>query len=140
MGKKAKEHRKKVAKRNARVQQQKTGMQKAFEKLIEEKVETFEAEIKDQITAFTNEKLEIVKDAKKELEKQAQFFSLIFTGVSIAITLAFLGLIFSYVTSRSDGLENKLQAQFEAQKTVVEMQLKQYEAKASQPLPSPKKP
>jgi hypothetical protein len=36
MGKKAKEHRKKVAKRNARVQQQKTGMQKAFEKLIEE--------------------------------------------------------------------------------------------------------
>jgi hypothetical protein len=38
MGKKAKEHRKKVAKRNARVQQQKTGMQKAFEKLIEEQM------------------------------------------------------------------------------------------------------
>lgn len=38
MGKKAKEHRKKVAKRNAKIKQQKSGMQKAFERLIEEQM------------------------------------------------------------------------------------------------------
>ena len=34
MGKKAKEHRKKVAKRNAKIKQQKSAMQKAFDKLL----------------------------------------------------------------------------------------------------------
>ena len=38
MGKAAKEHRKKVAKRNAKIKQQKSGMQKAFERLIEEQM------------------------------------------------------------------------------------------------------
>jgi hypothetical protein len=115
---------------------------KAFEKLIEDQQKEFEAKIQEQLEQFKADKLKLVAEAKKELEKQAQFSSLIFTSVSLGITFTFLGIIFSYVTSRSDGLENKLQAQFEAQKTVVEMQLKQYEEKASPPLPaipSPKK-
>ena len=36
MGKKAKEHRAKVAKRNAKIKQQKSGMQKAFDLLLQE--------------------------------------------------------------------------------------------------------
>ena len=38
MGKAAKAHRAKVAKRNAKLAQQKSGMQKAFERLIEEQM------------------------------------------------------------------------------------------------------
>ena len=38
MGKKAKEHRKKVAKRNARISQEKSGMQKAFDMLIQQQL------------------------------------------------------------------------------------------------------
>lgn len=38
MGKAAKEHRKKVAKRNARIKQQKSGMQKAFDLLLQEQL------------------------------------------------------------------------------------------------------
>jgi membrane-bound lytic murein transglycosylase MltF len=38
MGKAAKEHRKKVAKRNAKLAQQKSGMQKAFDMLIQEQL------------------------------------------------------------------------------------------------------
>jgi len=38
MGKKAKEHRAKVAKRNKRIAQEKSGMQKAFDKLMEEQI------------------------------------------------------------------------------------------------------
>ena len=39
MGKKTKEHRKKVAKRNARIKQEKSGMQKAFEILMQQQIE-----------------------------------------------------------------------------------------------------
>ena len=39
MGKKAKEHRAKVAKRNKRIAQEKSGMQKAFDKLMEEQIQ-----------------------------------------------------------------------------------------------------
>jgi hypothetical protein len=39
MGKKAKEHRAKVAKRNAKIKQQKSGMQKAFDMLIQQQLE-----------------------------------------------------------------------------------------------------
>ena len=39
MGKKAKEHRAKVAKRNKRINQEKSGMQKAFDKLMEEQIQ-----------------------------------------------------------------------------------------------------
>jgi len=39
MGKKDKEHRAKVAKRNKRVNQEKSGMQKAFDKLMEEQIQ-----------------------------------------------------------------------------------------------------
>ena len=39
MGKKAKEHRKKVEKRNAKIKQQKSGMQKAFDLLMKEQIE-----------------------------------------------------------------------------------------------------
>lgn len=44
MGKKAKEHRKKVAKRNARIKQEKSGMQKAFDMLIQQQIENMKNE------------------------------------------------------------------------------------------------
>ncbi len=50
MGKKAKEHRRKVAKRNARLAQQKSGMQKAFDMLIQQQLDKLkEDELKAQI-------------------------------------------------------------------------------------------
>jgi hypothetical protein len=50
MGKAAKEHRKKVAKRNARLAQQKSGMQKAFDMLIQEQLNKLkEDELKVQV-------------------------------------------------------------------------------------------
>jgi len=39
MGKKDKEHRAKVAKRNKRINQEKSGMQKVFDKLMEEQIQ-----------------------------------------------------------------------------------------------------
>jgi hypothetical protein len=41
MGKKAKEHRKKVAKRNQKIAAEKTKMQRVFNKLLEEQMEKF---------------------------------------------------------------------------------------------------
>jgi membrane-bound lytic murein transglycosylase MltF len=50
MGKKAKEHRRKVAKRNAKIAQQKSGMQKAFDMLIQEQLNKLkEDELKVQV-------------------------------------------------------------------------------------------
>jgi len=50
MGKKSKEHRAKVAKRNAKLAQQKSGMQKAFDMLIQQQLEKLkEEEIKVQV-------------------------------------------------------------------------------------------
>ena len=50
MGKKAKEHRKKVAARNAKLKQQKSGMQKAFDMLIQQQLEKLkEEELKVQV-------------------------------------------------------------------------------------------
>jgi membrane-bound lytic murein transglycosylase MltF len=50
MGKKAKEHRRKVAKRNARLAQQKSGMQKAFDMLIQQQLDKLkDDELKAQI-------------------------------------------------------------------------------------------
>lgn len=50
MGKKAKEHRRKVAARNARLAQQKSGMQKAFDMLIQQQLEKLkEDELKAQV-------------------------------------------------------------------------------------------
>ena len=44
MGKKAKEHRKKVANRNAKIKQQKSGMQKAFDLLVKQQIENMKNE------------------------------------------------------------------------------------------------
>lgn len=44
MGKKAKEHRKKVAKRNQKIKQQKTGMQRAFDLLMQEQLNKLKEE------------------------------------------------------------------------------------------------
>jgi hypothetical protein len=50
MGKKAKEHRKKVAARNAKLKQQKSGMQKAFDLLLQEQLNKLkEDEMKVQV-------------------------------------------------------------------------------------------
>jgi hypothetical protein len=44
MGKAAKEHRAKVAKRNAKIKQQKSGMQKAFDLLLQQQLEKLKEE------------------------------------------------------------------------------------------------
>jgi hypothetical protein len=50
MGKKAKEHRAKVAKRNAKLAQKKSGMQKAFDMLVQQQIEKMkEDEMKAQV-------------------------------------------------------------------------------------------
>ena len=50
MGKKAKEHRKKVAKRNAILGQKKSGIQKAFDMLVQQQIEKMkEDEMKAQV-------------------------------------------------------------------------------------------
>ena len=51
MGKKAKEHRKKVAKRNAKIQQKKSAMQKAFDTLLKAQM--------DQVLNKENTKIEL---------------------------------------------------------------------------------
>lgn len=68
MGKKAKEHRQKVARRNARIAQQKSGMQKAFDMLIQEqlnklKEDEMKAQVGDQELNFEIVEDKIVKDA-----------------------------------------------------------------------------
>jgi hypothetical protein len=53
MGKREKEHRKKVAKRNQRIASEKTKMQKAFNKLLQEQMEKFkESEQKEEVKEF----------------------------------------------------------------------------------------
>jgi hypothetical protein len=62
MGKNAKEHRKKVAKRNARIKQQKSGMQKAFDMLIQQQLEQLK---NDELKAKVGDQeinMEIVED------------------------------------------------------------------------------
>ena len=62
MGKSAKEHRKKVAKRNAKVKEQKSGMQKAFDLLLQQQIDKMkEEEIKAQV-GEQDLNMEIVED------------------------------------------------------------------------------
>lgn len=53
MGKKAKEHKAKVAKRNAKLAQQKSGMQKAFDMLVQQQLEKLK---NDELTAKVGDK------------------------------------------------------------------------------------
>ena len=62
MGKAAKEHRKKVAKRNVKIKQEKAGMQKAFDMLLKEQLEKLK---NDEMTAMVGDqevKMELVED------------------------------------------------------------------------------
>jgi hypothetical protein len=62
MGKATKEHRKKVAKRNAKLKQDKAGMQKAFDMLLQEQLEKLK---NDEMTAIVGDqevKMEMVED------------------------------------------------------------------------------
>jgi hypothetical protein len=62
MGKKAKEHRAKVAKRNARLAQKKSGMQKAFDMLVQQQLDKLK---EDDLKAQIGEQelnMEIVED------------------------------------------------------------------------------
>ena len=62
MGKSAKEHRAKVAKRNAKVKEQKSGMQKAFDLLLQQQIDKMkEEEIKAQV-GEQDLNMEIVED------------------------------------------------------------------------------
>ena len=70
MGKKAKEHRRKVAKRNAVLAQKKSGMQKAFDMLIQEqlnklKEEQLSAQVGDQQLDMSVVEEKIVEHAFK---------------------------------------------------------------------------
>ena len=63
MGKKAKEHRKKVAKRNVKIAQQKSGIQKAFDMLLQQQIEKMKEE--QEINAKLGDKdlsFEVVSD------------------------------------------------------------------------------
>lgn len=73
-----------------------------------------------KIVEFQNEKSTIVENAKKDLEKHGNFSLAVFTGVSIAITLAFIGIMASFSMSSFDGLRSELQAQFESPKLKIE--------------------
>jgi hypothetical protein len=62
MGKKAKEHRKRVEKRNAKLKQQKSGMQKAFDMILQQQLEKLK---EGEISAKLGEQeinMEIVED------------------------------------------------------------------------------
>ena len=62
MGKATKEHRKKVAKRNTKIKQEKAGMQKAFDMLLQEQLEKLK---NDEMTAMVGDKevkMELVED------------------------------------------------------------------------------
>jgi hypothetical protein len=62
MGKAAKAHRKKVEKRNAKIKQQKSGMQKAFDMLLKQQLENLkEEELKAQV-GEQDIKMEVVDD------------------------------------------------------------------------------
>jgi tetratricopeptide (TPR) repeat protein len=107
-----------------------------FEEKIEEQASKFQQFIKDQNEQFKADKLKLVEDAKKEIEKNSNNQALWFSGVLLFIFSMLLYCLFFWCDQYTKGIN----AQFEAQKTVVEMQLKNYEAKANQPLHSPKKP
>ena len=62
MGKRAKEHRAKVAKRNARIKQEKTAMQKAFDKLLQEQLEKLKSEEMTAMVGDQEVKMEMVED------------------------------------------------------------------------------
>jgi len=62
MGKKAKEHRKKVAARNAKLKQQKSSMQKAFDMLIQQQLEKLKEEDVKVESAGQEMNFEIVED------------------------------------------------------------------------------
>ena len=62
MGKAAKEHRKKVAKRNAKLDQQKSGMQKAFDLLLQQQIENMKEEQLKAQAGDTDLNFEIVEE------------------------------------------------------------------------------
>jgi hypothetical protein len=63
MGKKAKEHRRKVAKRNALLAQKKSGMQKAFDMLVQQQLDKLKADEEMKAMVGNQEyNMEIVED------------------------------------------------------------------------------
>ena len=62
MGKKAKEHRRKVAKRNAVLAQKKSGMQKAFDMLLQQQIENMKEEQLKAQAGDTDLNFEIVEE------------------------------------------------------------------------------
>jgi predicted metal-dependent peptidase len=62
MGKKAKEHRKKVAARNAKISQKKSAMQKAFDMLIQQQLDKMKAEDVKVESAGQEVNFEVVED------------------------------------------------------------------------------
>ena len=71
MGKATKEHRAKVAKRNAKIKQQKSGMQKAFDLLLQQQLEKMkEQDVKVEVGG-TEVNFEVVED--KAIEHAFKF-------------------------------------------------------------------
>jgi hypothetical protein len=86
------------------------GAQHDTEKKIAE-LKKVQHDTDNKIVEFENEKATIIENAKKEVEKHGQFYLTVFTGVSIAITLAFIAIMFSYLTSSLEGIKETIQAQ-----------------------------
>ena len=106
-------------------------VQKSFNESIEGQQELFQDKIDKQIAEFQNEKATIIEKtkqdieknnavlletAKKELEKQAWWFSTIL----LVVMLAFIGIMFSYLTCSLEGIKETLQAQFDSPKLTIE--------------------
>ena len=62
MGKKAKEHRKKVAARNAKIKQQKSGMQKIVDRMIQEQLNKMKEEESKVANGATQMDFQVVED------------------------------------------------------------------------------
>ena len=62
MGKKAKEHRKKVAARNAKIKQQKSGMQKIFDRMIQEQLNKMKQEESETDNGVTQMDYQVVEE------------------------------------------------------------------------------
>jgi TPR repeat protein len=94
--------------------------QKQFQEDMQKHNTAFETKINKEIAEFQNQKSTIIENAKKDLEKHGNFSLAVFTGVSIAITLAFIGVMASFSMSSFDGLRSELQAQFDSPKLKIE--------------------
>ena len=91
-----------------------------FETSINDKIKQFEIDKSLLIENAKNDLKDQAENAKKDSEKHGQFYLTVFAGVSLAITFAFIAIMFSYLTSSLEGIKQTLQAQFDSPKLKIE--------------------